>query len=166
MAESHFRNLQVYRIAFRVSAFLYQITRRVPSDARPIVRQLIRAATSLVLNIAEGAGEYRPLEKARFYRIARRSSWETSAALDMLRIIKAVPADQVDRAQAALDRIGAMLTTMAKNFEAAVVSGTWPAPAPPTTTTRSPTATPAPSGAAGARPTETHEATAERDDRP
>jgi len=35
-----------------------------------------RAATSVPLNIAEGAGEYSGAEKSRFYRIAKRSATE------------------------------------------------------------------------------------------
>ena len=48
--------------------------------------QLRRAATSITFNIAEGAGEFRPNEKARFYRLARRSATESASILDALRI--------------------------------------------------------------------------------
>ena len=41
--------------------------------------QLDRAGTSIVLNIAEGAGEFSLPDKQRFYRIAKRSATETSA---------------------------------------------------------------------------------------
>ena len=52
--------------------------------------QLDRAATSVVLNIAEGAGEFSPREKQRFYRMARRSTSECAALFDILRRRKAV----------------------------------------------------------------------------
>jgi len=38
---------------------------------------------SIVLNIAEGAGEFAPAEKMRFYRMARRSAAECAALLDL-----------------------------------------------------------------------------------
>jgi four helix bundle protein len=123
--QSHFRNLTVYRAALRVTASLFELTRRVPYEARPVVRQLMRASTSVVLNIAEGAGEYRALEKARIYRIARRSSWEVSAALDILGLMSVVPKGKAESLQQELNGIGAMLTTMSKNFQKGAEEGTW-----------------------------------------
>ncbi|HKJ92261.1 MAG TPA: four helix bundle protein, partial [Longimicrobiales bacterium] len=40
------------------------------------------AALSIGLYIAEGAGEFRPREKARFYRMALRSAHECRAVYD------------------------------------------------------------------------------------
>ncbi|MEM1418216.1 MAG: four helix bundle protein, partial [Myxococcota bacterium] len=37
----------------------------------------------MVANIAEGAGEFSPSEKARFYRMARRSAIETVAWIEI-----------------------------------------------------------------------------------
>ena len=79
-----FRRLRVYRLAMALVRYVYQATRMMPTDARAIVWQLLRASSSVALNIAEGCGEYSPKEKARFFRIARRSSWEAVAALDLL----------------------------------------------------------------------------------
>ncbi len=45
--------------------------------------QLQRAALSIALNIAEGAGEYAVDEKARFYRMAKRSATECAGVLDV-----------------------------------------------------------------------------------
>lgn len=50
-----------------------------------LAEQLDRAAVSIALNIAEGAGEFARREKARFYRIARRSATECAAILDVAR---------------------------------------------------------------------------------
>ena len=36
-----------------------------------------------MLNVAEGAGEFSPADKARFYRVARRSATECAAILDV-----------------------------------------------------------------------------------
>jgi four helix bundle protein len=125
--QSHFRNLTVYRAALRVAAALFDLTQRTRYEARPVVRQLMRAATSVVLNIAEGAGEYRALEKARIYRIARRSSWEVSAALDILVLMNVVAKTSAEGLQAELNGIGAMLTSMSKNFQKGAEEGTWDA---------------------------------------
>ncbi|HEY3120914.1 MAG TPA: four helix bundle protein [Vicinamibacteria bacterium] len=46
--------------------------------------QLFRASASIVLNIAEGAGRVSPQDKARFYGIARGSTTECAAIIDIL----------------------------------------------------------------------------------
>jgi four helix bundle protein len=50
-----------------------------PRGLGDLADQLRRASTSIVLNIAEGAGEYSPKDKAKFYRFAKRSAAECSA---------------------------------------------------------------------------------------
>jgi four helix bundle protein len=46
--------------------------------------QLDNAASSVVANIAEGAGEFSGKEKARFYRMARRSAVEIAAWVEIV----------------------------------------------------------------------------------
>jgi four helix bundle protein len=119
-----FRRLRAYQLSKRLVRYLYDETRRVPVDARTIVWQMLRAASSVTLNIAEGCGEYRSAEKARFFRMARRSSWEAVAALEMLVSLQAVDAGTLRRAEAAYSEIGAILTAMAKRQEAMRKNGT------------------------------------------
>ena len=78
-----FRKLRVYQAAKEVVAEVNRLALRIPRDHMDLVWQMRRAARSIALNIAEGAGEFTPMEKARIYRIARRSAWETAAAFDM-----------------------------------------------------------------------------------
>ena len=59
--------------------------RREPeAGLRHLRDQYHRATTSICLNVAEGAGEFARNEKARFYRMALRSTTECSAILDIL----------------------------------------------------------------------------------
>lgn len=106
------RQLRVYRMAVDLAAQLYRATCGAPPAAWPIVRQLVRAVSSIALNIAEGAGEYSPREKARFYRIARRSAAETVAALDLLHAMNLIADSEVEAAHSRLDEMCAMLTGM------------------------------------------------------
>lgn len=46
--------------------------------------QLIRSATSILLNIAEGSGKHSDTELNRFFNIALGSAYETMAHLDFL----------------------------------------------------------------------------------
>ncbi|MGE3172877.1 MAG: four helix bundle protein [Planctomycetota bacterium] len=76
--------LDVYRLALEFAHEAEQLCRGVPRGHTALADQLRRASTSICLNIAEGAGEYRSREKARFYRMARRSATECAAILDLL----------------------------------------------------------------------------------
>jgi four helix bundle protein len=77
-------------------------------------RRLRRAATSIVLNIAEGAGEYSKAEKARFYRIARRSATECAAVLDVSMRLEIATAASCQPARELLLRIVSMLNNMGR----------------------------------------------------
>jgi four helix bundle protein len=48
--------------------------------------QLYRAMDSVVLNVAEGAAQRSIAVKNRHYAIARASTWEVAAALDLMRL--------------------------------------------------------------------------------
>jgi four helix bundle protein len=80
-----FENLDVYRAAIEWIALADEVASHLPRGRSYLSEQLQRAATSVVLNIAEGAGEYSGSEKARFYRMATRSATECAAILDVCR---------------------------------------------------------------------------------
>jgi len=88
---------------------LDRIQEQVPAGRAHFVNQLDRAGTSIVLNIAEGAGEFALDEKHRFYRMARRSAIETAAILDILEQRNAVSADQLGTARTEIIRVVSML---------------------------------------------------------
>jgi four helix bundle protein len=70
--------LDCFRVAVEFQALAADIAsaRRLGS----LRSQLDRASTSIVLNIAEGAGRRSPADKAHFYAIARGSTTERAAA--------------------------------------------------------------------------------------
>ena len=78
------RRLDVYQASLRFAAAAFVI--QSPASASDLGDQIRRAASSIVLNLAEGAGEFRPREKRRFYRMAYRSANECSAVLDLLEL--------------------------------------------------------------------------------
>jgi four helix bundle protein len=63
----------------------------------------------VVLNIAEGAGEFSRAEKARFYRMAKRSATECAAALDVCRVWRVADVKQLEAGREMLLRIVGML---------------------------------------------------------
>src|SRR5258708_3314654 len=72
----------VYRKAIDVVVAANGIAEGLPRGRGDLADQLHRASTSVSFNIAEGAGEFAKHEKARFYRMARRSATESAAILD------------------------------------------------------------------------------------
>jgi four helix bundle protein len=79
-------SLDVYTVSTEFVALVAQMISDTPRGMSGLADQLRRAATSIVLNVAEGAGEFSPREKVRFYRMAKRSATECAAILDAVRI--------------------------------------------------------------------------------
>lgn len=72
-----FEDLECYRLAMKVLREAYHAASHLPPEEKyNLTDQLRRAATSAVLNIAEGYGRYHYLDSLRFYYIARGSIME------------------------------------------------------------------------------------------
>jgi four helix bundle protein len=70
--------------------------------------QLQRAATSVALNLAEGA-KRRGRDRAHFYRVAAGSAAEARACFDIATALGLVERDEVAAAWSAFDGVAAML---------------------------------------------------------
>ena len=66
------------------------------------------------MNIAEGAGEYSPADKARFYRMAKRSATECAAILDVCRRLRLVDDARCSTGRELLLRIVSMLVGLVR----------------------------------------------------
>jgi four helix bundle protein len=108
--EMDYRKMRAYQLARDFYVCVAQHARRAGWRDNALMDQLMRASSSICLNIAEGAGEYSRAEKNRFYRIARRSAWESSSAVDLISQMTHCP-DLVDSSMK-LDQVSALLTTM------------------------------------------------------
>ena len=109
--------LDVYRAGIDFIVAAEQIAAALPRGRGYMADQLRRAALSIALNTAEGAGEFAPADKARFYRMARRSGTECAAILDACRVLGLSDDVQAGGGRALLDRIVAMLTAMVRRVE-------------------------------------------------
>lgn len=77
-----FEDLECYQLAMKVFREGYKIASILPVEEKyNLADQLRRAATSDILNIAEGYGRYHYLDSLRFYYIARGSIMEVLSAL-------------------------------------------------------------------------------------
>jgi four helix bundle protein len=101
--------LDVYRVALDFQSQASVLALRADAIVRD---QLRRASLSVVLNIAEGAGQRSRAQKRHLYSIARGSAMESAAILDVLRGTGvASPAEGRD-ARALVVRVVQMLTRL------------------------------------------------------
>ena len=105
--------LDVYHTALHFVVLADDVASTASRGRGYLADQLRRAATSIPLNIAEGAGEFSRRDKARFYRIARRSAAECAAILDVCRHLNLAAEHNITNGKELLNRIAAMLTRLA-----------------------------------------------------
>jgi len=101
--------LDVYRVALEFQSRAAGLALRADAVVRD---QLRRASLSIVLNIAEGAGQRSRAQKRRLYAIARGSAMESAAILDVLRSLGVASATEARTARALAVRIVQMLTRL------------------------------------------------------
>lgn len=110
-----FEKLDVFQATLEFADLTDQLAERMPPGRAYLADQLRRAANSIMNNTAEGAGEFSPLEKARFYRIALRSATETAAMLVFCRRRSLFDDLTLEPANDTLHRIVSMLTKLTRN---------------------------------------------------
>jgi four helix bundle protein len=116
------RNLPHERlIVYQKAAGVYEQVRQLVAKLRPphlhLAEQALRSASSVPLNIAEGACEFSRGDKLRFYRMALRSAGETCAVIDVLNRSRLVNPDLSESIVSDLTEVIAMLTAMTKPRE-------------------------------------------------
>jgi len=104
--------LRVYQVAIRFSELALRIIERIPRGAGKLGDQLFRSGTSIPANIAEGVGKRSKAERRSYYDHARGSAFESGAHLDIVRLLRCVPDDEIDEGKAMLVEIVKMLTVM------------------------------------------------------
>ena len=107
--------LDVYREAIAFCAWTGELLNSISAKAAA-KDQLDRASTSIPLNIAEGNGKFSVKDRARFLEIARGSTLECAAALDVLVARKLAAPEQIENAKENLARIVQMLMGMLRRF--------------------------------------------------
>ena len=95
-------------------ALILRLIADVPRGHAATLDQLRRAASSIPLNIAEGAGRTSVSDAARSYAIARGSAMECAAILDVCQQLGIVDEEGRARGIALLERVVAMLTKLCR----------------------------------------------------
>jgi four helix bundle protein len=107
--------LDVYQHSLRFCALVGDLINEITSKAAA-KDQLDRASTSIALNIAEGNAKFSNADRGRFLEIARGSSVECAACLDVLAARKLISAERAVMGKEHLVPIVNMLIGLLKRF--------------------------------------------------
>jgi four helix bundle protein len=105
--------LDVYQVALEFQVIAAGLALRCDAVLRD---QLRRASLSIVLNLAEGAGQVSRPTKRRYYGIARGSALECAAILDVLRVRRVATLEDCRQGRTWLVRVVQMLTKLDKTL--------------------------------------------------
>jgi len=113
-----FQNLEVYQLALAHLDLSYALAEKLPRSGEYNLRsQLVRAATSVVLNIAEGStGQSNP-EQSRFLGMALRSLVETVACQEIGERRKYVSKDEISELSECGHKLFAKIQSMRRSLE-------------------------------------------------
>jgi four helix bundle protein len=109
--------LDVYHLSLDFLVFANELIEGLPRGRSHLADQLTRASTSIVLNLAEGAGKHSRPDKRRYYLTARGSATESAALLDVCLRLKLVNGVGHDAGKRMLVRIVSMLIKLAQSCE-------------------------------------------------
>ncbi|MFA4844482.1 MAG: four helix bundle protein [Candidatus Margulisiibacteriota bacterium] len=104
-----FEKLKVYQKAKEARKLLFALLANSHHVDKALFDQLKRAALSIVLNIAEGTGKSSSADKKNFFTIARGSTYEVVAIIDLLSDDKVINELQQKELYAVFEEISKML---------------------------------------------------------
>ena len=112
-----FEKMAVYQLSLKAIDQSLMLIRNIPKGNRHLADQLKRAISSVSLNIAEGVGEFKPAEKARFYRMALRSASESCSIIQICYRLQVISNHDYQSFYDLLSSISKMLTKLIDAME-------------------------------------------------
>ncbi len=109
--------LDVYHLALEFLVVANEVVEALPRGRGHLADQFTRASTSIVLNLAEGAGKHSKPDKRRYYVTARGSATESAALLDVCLRLKLLDEVGHRAGKAMIVRIVSMLIKLAQACE-------------------------------------------------
>jgi four helix bundle protein len=111
------KHLNVYQISRKLVRECYEITSRFPLNERyNLTLQVKRAATSIILNLSEGASRKSSLERKRFYEIARGSLVEIDTALQVAYDLNYVDIANLEALKPSMNQCFGMISKMIRSL--------------------------------------------------
>ena len=124
MNVTHFRDLDVWRVAMELTRRVYELTANFPREERfGLASQLQRAAVSIPSNVAEGNARQSIRDYARFVSIASGSAAELQTQLLLVVDLNLADAGTVDPAIELAERVSKMLYRLRRSLERNATSG-------------------------------------------
>jgi four helix bundle protein len=99
--------LRVYQESLAFASWA-EIILEHANKSSPLHDQLDRARTSILLNIPEGNGRYTAADRCRFFDMARGSSLECAACLDLLAVKNVIDQKELALGKVMLEKIVSM----------------------------------------------------------
>ena len=96
-----------HRVALGAAATALRLAGSIPAPLRSLADQVVRSASSVPANLAEGAGRSRR-DRAYHWRVAYASALEVGSHLELLMSVGAVDAGQARAAADLFDRVRAL----------------------------------------------------------
>ena len=107
--------LRVYHVAIKFLAYSEGVLKLFPRGHATLADQFKRAALSIPLNIAEGAGKSSRPDSSRYFAIARGSALECGAILDACKVIGVVTGQHIEEGKQLLVAIASMLSKLCRS---------------------------------------------------
>ena len=118
-----FEKLTVHKRSLEFYLLVRQINFSGGYEDRIVARQLIRAALSISLNIAEGSGRTSPKDRRNFFVISRGSTFECAAVVLAIQQQGLLTDDEFRSLYNVAVEIAKMLSTMIKNLDTRISHG-------------------------------------------
>ncbi len=119
MLDLRHKNLEVWKASIDFVSDIYQLTGSFPQkELYGITSQLRRAAVSVPSNLAEGCSRSSPLERKRFYEIARSSLVEMDTHFEISRRLGYCSENDLKTLSEKMNHIFALLSRLLKKTQA------------------------------------------------
>jgi four helix bundle protein len=113
-----FEKLEVYQMALTYTDMIHAIAQALPKNEEGNLKsQIVRAATSIVLNIAEGSTSLSNAEQRRFLGMAVRSLLETVACQHLIERRKYVNKEELAKSYEFSEKLFGKLQAMRRALE-------------------------------------------------
>jgi four helix bundle protein len=113
-----FEDLEVYHQSVELATEVYKVTKEFPSDERfALTSQIRRAASSVILNIAEGKGRGSKKDFARFLYLARGSLLEVVSGLHLAEKLEFTKRQHTKNIYQSANTITAKLTALIRTLD-------------------------------------------------
>lgn len=113
MTVRSYRDLVVWKKGMALAASVYRLTRRLPRhEEYRISGEMIRAATSVPANLAEGHGRGTRRDYANFVSIAKGSLAELETFLLLIADLDLAPRADIEPVLSQAEEVGRMLTAL------------------------------------------------------